>query len=62
MFIDRFHAGRKLALRLKEYSRSDAVNFAIPRGGIQIGKEVAGLLGLPLEVVLTKKLGRPFQP
>lgn len=63
MFADRVDAARRLAGRLKAYEgRKDAVVAAIPRGGIVIGAVVAKALRLPLEALLTKKLGHPLQP
>lgn len=60
MFKNRFEAGRKLAIALKHYHRREAVVVAVPRGGVQTGYAVAMELQLPLEVVLTKKLGHPL--
>lgn len=63
MFEDREDAARRLAARLKAYEgRGDAVVAAIPRGGIVIGAVVAKALRLPLEALLTKKIGHPLQP
>lgn len=60
MFLDRYDAGKRLASRLVQYSGSDAVIFAIPRGGVITGFEVARLLGLPLDIVITRKIGHPL--
>lgn len=63
MFRDRADAGRRLAARLEAHEgRQDAVVAAIPRGGVVVGAEVARALRLPLEALLTKKLGHPDQP
>lgn len=61
MFKDRFDAGRQLAEKLQHYRNRDSVVVAVPRGGIELGYEIAKALDLPLEVVLTKKLGHPHQ-
>ncbi len=61
MFKDRFDAGRQLAEKLQHFKKRDGVVIAVPRGGIELGYEVALALDLPLEVVLTKKLGHPHQ-
>ncbi|WP_242009253.1 phosphoribosyltransferase [Robertkochia solimangrovi] len=60
MFTDRKDAGKKLARKLKYYKGSDAVILAIPRGGLPIGAAIAELLHLPLDVVLSKKIGHPL--
>lgn len=62
MFADRFDGGRQLAERLKAYSGQDAVVLAIPRGGLQTGYAVAITLKMPLDVVLIKKIGHPYNP
>ncbi len=35
---------------------------ALPRGGVPVGFEVARALGSPLDIVLVRKLGAPFNP
>lgn len=62
MFKDREEAGRKLAEKLEEYKgRKDAVVLGIPRGGIIVAHEVAKELGLPLDVLVIRKIGFPGQ-
>lgn len=61
MFKDRFEAGKLLAEKLQHYKNQNAVVVAIPRGGVETGYVVARELNLPLEVVLSKKLGHPRQ-
>lgn len=61
MFTDRRQAASVLARRLSAYKgRGDTVLLAIPRGGVVIGAVLAGELGLPLDVILTKKIGHPI--
>ncbi len=60
MYHDRTQAGLVLARKLKQYKNQDALVLAIPRGGVPIGYTVAVELGLPLDIVLTKKIGHPF--
>jgi len=63
MFRDRIEAGQKLAEKLEpEYRDADAVVLAIPRGGVVVGKEVAKALGLPLDVIIPRKIGAPGNP
>lgn len=63
LFRDRVEAGRRLAERLDGYAgRSDVVVLALPRGGVPVGREVADALDAPLDVLVVRKLGAPFQP
>jgi predicted phosphoribosyltransferase len=60
-FADRRDAGRVLAERLSKYAgRSDVVVLALPRGGVPVAYEVATLLGAPLDVLIVRKIGAPF--
>jgi putative phosphoribosyl transferase len=59
-YRDRFEAGRALASHLGGYEgRSDVLVFALPRGGVPVGFEVARALRAPLDVYLVRKLGVP---
>jgi putative phosphoribosyl transferase len=62
-FLDRQEAGSALARSLTRY-RSDprTIVLALPRGGVPVGYEVASALGLPLDVLVVRKLGLPSQP
>lgn len=63
MFHDRLDAARRLARELRLYrDRKDTVVLAVPRGGLPIGAALARELGLPLDVILTKKIGHPDNP
>lgn len=59
IFKDRQEAGKKLALLLDKYKGTDAIVLALPRGGVVIGKEVAEALNLPLDIIVTRKIGAP---
>jgi putative phosphoribosyl transferase len=60
VFHDRFDAGRRLGERLSPYrDRADVVVFALPRGGVPVGFEIAKSLNAPLDVFLARKLGLP---
>lgn len=63
-FADRRDAGRQLARRLApDYAdRTDVVVLALPRGGVPVAYEVARSIGAPLDVLVVRKLGVPFQP
>ncbi|MGZ4358851.1 MAG: phosphoribosyltransferase [Gaiellaceae bacterium] len=61
-FRDRAEAGRRLAERLDHYrARGDVVVLALPRGGVPVAAELAGALGVALEVFVVRKLGVPRQ-
>lgn len=60
-FVDRADAGRQLAKSLEHLRGQHAVVLGLPRGGVAVAKEVAYQLGLPLDVVIVRKLGVPFQ-
>ncbi len=57
-FLSREDAGKRLANELKDYT-DNALILAIPNGGVAIGRVVADELHLPLDIVLTKKIGHP---
>ncbi len=58
-FKDRVEAGRRLADALRKYKGEDAVIYALPRGGVVLGYEIAKDLGVPLDLVITRKIGYP---
>jgi predicted phosphoribosyltransferase len=61
-FADRADAGRALAGQLQHYARrGDVVVFGLPRGGVPVAYEVARSLGAPLDVLVVRKLGVPWQ-
>lgn len=62
MFRDRTDAGEQLAAALDERGVVADVVLAIPRGGLPLGRAVADRLNSPLDVVVAKKLGAPFNP
>lgn len=59
-FKDRYHAGLLLAEALRSRIRENALVLAVPRGGVPVADSLAKCLGLPLDVVLAKKIGHPF--
>ena len=61
-FDDRTDAGTRLAEAVAEVVRGPAVVLGIPRGGVIVAAPVARRLGAPLDVVVPKKVGAPFNP
>lgn len=61
-FRDRREAGRKLGEALSDYRSENVVVLALPRGGVPVGAEVASALDAPLDVLLVRKIGVPWQP
>jgi putative phosphoribosyl transferase len=62
VFIDRIDAGRQLAGRLRHLRGQPVVVLGLPRGGVPVAAQVAAALGAPLDVIIVRKLGVPFQP
>lgn len=60
MFQDRIDAGLALSRHLQHYKHVDGVTLAVPRGGVPVAFPVAKILHLPLEVILSKKIGHPL--
>jgi putative phosphoribosyl transferase len=61
-FVDRADAGRRLGQRLAGLRGQDVVVLGLPRGGVPVAFEVAKALDAPLDVIVVRKLGVPFQP
>jgi len=60
IFKDRSDAGKQLATALERYTKNkDAVVIALPRGGVPVGYEIAKRLHLPLDILVTRKIGLP---
>lgn len=67
MFRDRVDAGRQLAARLTPWALlpglpGPPVVLGLPRGGIPVAAEVAAALAAPLDVLVIRKIGVPWQP
>jgi putative phosphoribosyl transferase len=62
LFRDRIDAGQQLAARLLNLADSQVIVLGLPRGGVPVAAEVARALGAPLDIIVVRKLGVPFQP
>ena len=62
MFSDRKDAGQRLGRYLVDEGIRASVVLGLPRGGVPVAAEVASCLGLPLDVIVVRKLGLPYHP
>ena len=62
MFKDRRHAGEKLAKALNRYRGKRVLVLAIPRGGVEVGCQVARHLVADFSLLITRKLPFPDNP
>jgi putative phosphoribosyl transferase len=63
IFRDRQDAGQRLAELVKSrFEGQDVVVLGLPRGGVPVAYEVAQALAAPLDVIVVRKVGVPFQP
>ncbi len=60
VFSDRAHAGELLARKLELYVEPSSIVLAIPSGGVPVGKVIAKELGLPLDLIIVRKLPVPY--
>ncbi len=60
VFENREQAGKLLAQKLKAYhSLPNTIVLGIPRGGLPVAYEISSYLKLPLDIILSKKIGHP---
>ncbi|MFA6535353.1 MAG: phosphoribosyltransferase family protein, partial [Candidatus Babeliales bacterium] len=63
VFKDRADAGKKLAEKLLNHvDQNNTVVIGLPRGGVVVAFEVAKKLKLPLDIIVSRKIGMPGQP
>ena len=60
MFKDRKDAANQLAKALEDFKDSNPIILAIPRGGIIIGDIIASKLDAELDIIVSKKIGAPY--
>lgn len=61
-FRNRAEAGRLLAERLKSRQLEAPIVLALPRGGVPVADEIAEALRAPLDLIIVRKVGLPYQP
>jgi putative phosphoribosyl transferase len=59
-FKNRSQAGKMLAKELSAYKGKDIIVLAIPMGGVPVGYEIAIEYNAPMDLVMSKKIGAPF--
>ena len=62
IFANRVEAGRILAGKLVQRKYQNPVVLVLPRGGVPVAAEIAKALRAPLDLVLVRKIGVPYQP
>lgn len=62
IFEDRIDAAQKLAKKLEWLKKENPIILAIPRGGVVTGDVIAKTLGLSLDIVVSRKVGAPYNP
>lgn len=62
IYRDRMEAGEMLAEALAHLAEEEPIVLALPRGGVPVAAPVAERLELPLDVLISRKLGAPMQP
>ncbi|NPV69987.1 MAG: phosphoribosyltransferase [Firmicutes bacterium] len=62
MFRDRREAGRLLLAEVRGLNLEKPVVLGVPRGGVVVAAEVSRGLGAPLDVIIPRKIGAPFNP
>lgn len=61
-FPDRASAGRLLAEEVAKRRPEQPVVYALPRGGVPVAAPIAAALKAPLDLLMVRKLGVPWQP
>jgi len=61
-FTDRAQAGQQLAIRLAAMALDRPAVYALPRGGVPVALKISRRLKAPLDLVMVRKIGAPFNP
>lgn len=62
LYRDRKDAGIHLSQFLEEYMESDTVVLAVPRGGVVVASEICKRFSVPMDLVISRKIGAPENP
>ena len=62
MFTNRKDAGQNLARALQKYKDEDVLVLAIPKGGVEVGYQVAKYLNSDFSMIISRKLPYPDNP
>ena len=62
VFRDRYEAGQVLGKELTRYKYVDAIVLAIPSGGVPVASEISRITGLPMDLLIVRKLQIPGNP
>ncbi len=61
-FRNRTEAGRKLAEFFGNINGGNSIVYALPRGGVAVGAEIAKTIHAPFDLIITRKIGHPDSP
>lgn len=61
-FRNRIEAGRALGKEMASGTWTDPLILALPRGGVPVAEHVALAIGAQLDVIVSRKIGSPFNP
>ena len=61
-FRSRVEAGQALGKQMARGAWTDPLVLALPRGGVPVAEHVALAIGAQLDVIVSRKIGSPFNP
>ncbi|HHY38941.1 MAG TPA: phosphoribosyltransferase [Clostridia bacterium] len=62
MYRDRIEAGARLSSLLVPYADPSSIVLAIPRGGVVVASEICRRFGIPMDLLISRKIGAPGNP
>lgn len=62
MYRDRIEAGSRLSSLLVPYADPSSIVLAIPRGGVVVASEICRRFGIPMDLLISRKIGAPGNP